>query len=162
MENSWWSSPFGLWASNHFITHRAHLKPFDHVTSEAAVFMGVAAHTGGWDREQRHPALHTPCRWRKTTPKTTKIKKKKRFKKKKSETTAGRRLLILLVCVTRTQQVSMLLSGWLYLGPCEWLLHSTKLSARTPDLWLFNWQLPRLCRSKPNEGLCSARWAALT
>lgn len=46
MGNSWWSSLFGLWASKHFITCRALLKPFDLIPSEIAVFMCRAVHMG--------------------------------------------------------------------------------------------------------------------
>lgn len=98
MGNSWWSSPFGLRASKHFITCRAHLKPFDRVTSEVAVSTCTAIHTAdakGKDGEQSHPVLVAPQVGFAGQQQQEKQNKAKQLQKTETETTAGQRPLIL-------------------------------------------------------------------
>lgn len=156
MGNSWWSSPFGLWASKHFIIHRALLKPFDHVTSEAAVFICIAVHVGRCERERRGAEASCTRGTAGGVCRTTASKGKKKpnhNQKTENKPTVGQRPLMLLRELSNiSYKPSVPLSGRSYLETWSPLFASPKPSSRTAECFLFNGKLPRLHRNNPNQG----------
>jgi len=149
MGNSWWSSSFGLWASKHFITHRALLKPFD-----LAMFMCIAVHTGRCEREGRG-AEASSARGIAGGVCIGKEKKTPNHKPKNREWNNCRTKSTDATVRTQQHQLqfsSSLLSGQSYLETCSWLFTSLKPSTRTVECFSFSRNLPRLHRNNPKQG----------
>lgn len=166
MGNSRWTSPFGLWASKHFLTCGALLKPFDHVTSEVAMFTHIDVCTGRCERERQGAEASCPhdttggvCRTTLAREKTPTIKQKS-----ENETTAGQRPLVLLWELSNSSYKSL---------PHHCQDRATwKLAAGSSPHWNLVQGLmsafysmgnnPSYTETTQNKGIHSTWWAALT